>query len=220
MTKGEEQGDESTSDTSPYRSKVETCIKGVGSGASGFQRRVTAFSKSLRESSVNKYKKIDDNLDRIDPKTISMTSMFVFVLSALLVSSSAIIDLEGFLRFLIEGQLWEGFGRNTEDEGSLRRGSYLPFITGPEAGPSITNLGRVAFIVVIGQVTHQINMQLFEQSRPVSIFLLLAFTVMLLSAFMTPLRSIWVLTMQIIILCFYFVSFSATLSIRYYNIFN
>ena len=217
MTEGEQQGNESASDTSTYRSKVGACIEGVNSGAKRVQRRIFVFLKPAYRFSEGKYEDFDDNLSEIDFRTVSMTSMFVFVLSALLVSSSAIIDLEGFLTFLIEREIWEGFGRNIEDEGSIPRGGYLPFITGSEAGPSITNLGRVAFIVVIGQVIHQINIQLFEQARPVSAILMGLFTVMLIFAFTATFPSIWVLIIQIIILCFYFVTFLLVLSRKFYK---
>lgn len=181
-------------------------------------RNVSQWADSTNQTLRSSYSfvrqrwvRLDRIVDDIDVETIAAVSMFVFVLATLLVSISAVVDVDALKTFVETGDLWVGLKADNDGDGSLL-GTIGIFLARSDSTPGITNLGRIAFIVVIGQVVHRVNMQFIEQTAWTERFDsttwiplvgITLFVASLLLSFTSVHRTVWVLTTQLFILVYY-----------------
>ena len=147
-----------------------------------------------------------------DETTIEFGSLFVFVLLAAIVALSAVLSVDGLTTFLFEGEVWVGFGADNDDDGGVLPGFAGILETSRNSGPTISNVSRIAFIVVIGQVIHRVNVTLASRSRYSSLLGITVFSCGLVIALGSTHRTLWVLSTQVLLLGYYAVAYATVVA--------
>lgn len=143
-------------------------------------------------------------IGEIEPNQIELLSLFVFVLFTTFVTMMSLVSLDRLVEILTGAEVWNGGVADNDGDGFPMYRAIFP--VEPEQAMIIPKLGRLAFVVVIGQIINTTNQKVAEYGEYGKSLSLIGIGFYLLLFFLIQGKTyevVWVLSVQFFTLAYY-----------------